>query len=106
MFYEFLKDIFPTLEEGAPLIAKALGFPHLSNVAKWAMSLISEAFDLDEDNIDKLPDAIMNDPDHLHKLQEVDQKFSTMIMSRPKEICVTNAEINIKLFYSTPPTLQ
>lgn len=103
-----LQEVLPIIEKTAPTIAKALGFSGLSGVAPWAVYLLSKAFGVKMDEVEKLPNAISSDPAYCDKLCQVEKTFSKFVgksgMELPKNFNLTNAEINIKLSFDQTNT--
>ena len=100
---QILQDILPLIEKTAPVIAKALGLNALGSAAPWALYLISKAFGLNLSEVDRLPQAIEEDPDSEKKLQQIEDSFSDWFVANTrlltKNIKVSDLEIHVKLSF-------
>lgn len=69
MFDFLFKDCLPVLEEYAPLIAKAIGFP---NAGAIAFSILNQIFNLTNNPVGHTPDIInKSDPDVLRNAERM-----------------------------------
>jgi hypothetical protein len=100
---QILQDILPLIEKAAPAVAKALGLNALGSAAPWALYLISKAFGLNLNEVEKLPQAIIEDPESEKKLQQIEDSFADWFMDNTrlltKNIKVSDLEIHFKLSF-------
>lgn len=93
MFKELLKDAWPLIEKGAPILAGALGSPVAGIGASLAINMLGSAFGVNPNNIDELKNAIINHPLSNDLLADVENGFSVFFKNR----LPLKAEINVKL---------
>lgn len=105
MINQLLNEVVPFVEKAAPAVARILGLNSLAGGTPWAVYLLSKAFGLNLQEVDKLPQAIADDPDSDKKLHELEESFSDWFLDQTKDIArnvkVSNLEVNFKLSFDT-----
>lgn len=95
------QELLPLIEKAAPSIAKVLGLGSFSELAPWAIYLLTKAFGISMDQVHKLPDAMSIDPKCNDKLCQIDKSFSQIFdkdtIALTKNLNLSNIEINVKL---------
>jgi len=98
MLKELLKDIVPMIQNTAPIIANALG--GFTKGVPWGIYLLSNAFGIHINEIDKLPQTIKDDPDSDNKIKKVEENFSEWFMEHAchifEDVTVKSIEVNFE----------
>lgn len=98
MLKVLLNEVVPLIENFAPVIANALG--GFTNGVPWGIYLLSKAFGIHINEIDKLPQAIKEDPDSENKIKKVEDNFSEWFMENASQIfddrAVKSIEVNFE----------
>jgi len=96
-FKDILSAVLPVIEKSAPAVASAIGSPIAGIGMNFAMSLLSNVFDVKPTDVHTLPDIMSNDPDVHDKLSQVEEQFKHYFVNSPQMPSV--AEINVKLVW-------
>lgn len=77
MIKEILKDIFPIIEQNAPMLAAALGTPLLSLPVAVLLSMLGKQFGIDKDEVsnEELIHSIKCDDQCHEKLKKLEEEF-------------------------------
>lgn len=97
MITAILHELLPFVEKTAPAIARILGLNSVAGGTPWAIYLLSKAFGLNLNEIDKLPQAIADDPDSDRKLHEIEESFSDWFLDQTKDVTKNIKVSNIEL---------
>ena len=105
LFKNLLKEAWPIIEKSAPAIASSLSIPYVGT-AMAAINVLTKAFGIDNFDLPALSKAIVDDPDCEGKLCELENNYGEVLKNILSNHFPSEAEINIKLKWPQPISLQ
>lgn len=101
MFKEILGDAFPIIQRFAPFISLALSNPLAGELTSFGLNLLSNAFGVNPNEVQKLSESILSTQDPSSLLSNAEKEFTNWF--KLNNIRLPNKlEFNIKIEWDNP----